>query len=364
MQKADALLCRTAEFLPTQKRSEFLGSSMNITSTRGTAAPVRLCTRSLLLAAGLAIALPVVAQSSADSELSEVTVTGSRVARSGFSAPTPTAVISADDVQRSAPIAIAEALTQMPSFRIASSPTTANTFADLRRMGRSARSCLSMEEGISFAIERHVDQRGATAMVERTELVTGGASASWGSDAVSGVVNIILRKDLEGFIGNFQGGISRLADDKSVMGSFAFGHKFGESTHLLVGAEYADSEGVGSAHPPEFARRWGEAGSLGNTSTTNGLPGTIYCARRAAFRLSRRRPHHFHSAHSHEPSLVACAVCSSCPMLHGSVRIWSVFGNRMIGGTDNEGRIHERRRADQVSDQSVYGDDARHPRHQ
>ena len=110
---------------------------MNITSTRGdVATPVWLCARSLLLAAGLVLALPAAAQSPADdSELGEVTVTGSRVARSGFAAPTPTAVVSADDVQRSAPIAIAEALTQMPSFRIASSPTTANTFADLRRMG-------------------------------------------------------------------------------------------------------------------------------------------------------------------------------------------------------------------------------------
>ena len=295
----------------------------------------------LLLAAGLALALPAVAQSPADdSELGEVTVTGSRVARSGFAAPTPTAVVSADDVQRSAPIAIAEALTQMPSFRIASSPTTANTFADLRRMG--AQRTLVLIDG-----RRHVPSQSngtvdlnvvPSAMVERTELVTGGASASWGSDAVSGVVNIILRKDLEGFIGNLQGGISRLDDDKSVMGSFAFGHRFGERTHLLVGAEYADSEGVGSAHPPEFARKWGEAGSVGNTSTTNGLPGTIYSHDVRRSTLSAGGLITSIPLTATNASLVALRGLQFLPNgSTGPFGFGQVFGNRMIGGTDNVG---------------------------
>lgn len=298
---------------------------------------------SVAVAVGLALALaqPAQAQEAGGEDLlTEVTVTGSRVERTGFVAPTPTSVVSSDDLQRTAPIAIAEALTQLPSFRIASSPVTANTFADLRRVG--AQRTLVLVDG-----RRHVPSQSngtvdlnvvPAAMVERTEVVTGGASASWGSDAVSGVVNIVLRKDLEGFIGNVQGGISRYNDNETLSGSFAFGHRLGDRTHLLVGAEYANSEGVGSSHPPEFARPWGINGSVGNTSTTNGLPGTIhaYDVRRST--LSPGGLIISVPLTATNPSLVALRGLQFLPNGQtGRFGFGQVFGNRMIGGTDNAG---------------------------
>jgi iron complex outermembrane recepter protein len=298
---------------------------------------------SVSVAVGLAVALSQAAQAQQPAEdelLGEVTVTGSRVERTGFSAPTPTAVVSQEDLQRSAPIAISEALTQIPSFRIASSPVTANTFADLRRVG--AQRTLVLIDG-----RRHVPSQSngtvdlnvvPAAMVERTEVVTGGASASWGSDAVSGVVNIVLRKDLEGFIGNVQGGISKYDDNESLMGSFAFGHKLGEKTHLLIGAEYANSEGVGSTHPPEFSRPWGASGSVGNTSTTNGLPGTIYASDVRRSTLSPGGLIISVPLTATNPNLVALRGLQFLP--NGQTAPFGfgqVFGNRMIGGTDNVG---------------------------
>ena len=249
-------------------------------------------------------------------------------------------MVSQEDLQRTAPIAISEALTQMPSFRIASSPVTANTFADLRRVG--AQRTLVLIDG-----RRHVPSQSngtvdlnvvPAAMVERTELVTGGASASWGSDAVSGVVNIVLRKDLEGFIGNVQGGISKYDDNESLLGSFAFGHKLGERTHLLIGAEYANSEGVGSTHPPEFSRPWGASGSVGNTSTTNGLPGTIYASDVRRSTLSPGGLIISVPLTATNPNLVALRGLQFLP--NGQTAPFGfgqVFGNRMIGGTDNVG---------------------------
>ena len=298
------------------------------------------CIVATAVAAAIAQGAAAQQQPQDDAELGEVTVTGSRVERTGFSAPTPTAVMSSKELESAAPIAISEALTQIPSFRISSSPVTANTFADLRRIGPQR--TLVLVDG-----RRHVPSQSngtvdlnvvPSAMVERTELVTGGASASWGSDAVSGVVNIILRKDLEGFVGNVQGGMSRYNDNESVSGSFAFGHRLGERTRFLVGAEYAKLEGVGSSHPPEFARPWGEAGSVGNTSTTNGLPGTIYAHDVRRSTLSPGGLIISVPLTATNPNLVALRGLQFLP--NGQTAPFGfgqVFGNRMIGGTDNEG---------------------------
>jgi len=295
----------------------------------------------LTLAVALALASAATAQNAPqDEELGEFTVTGSRIERSGFAAPTPTAVVTAEDLQRSAPIAIAEALAQMPSFRIASSPVTANTFANLRNVGPQR--TLVLLDG-----RRHVPSQSngtvdlnvvPAAMVERTELVTGGASASWGSDAVSGVVNIVLRKNLEGFIGNVQGGISKYNDNETLQGSFAFGHKFGERTRLLIGAEYANSEGVGSSHPPELARNFGINGSVGNTSTTNGQPGTIYAYDVRRSTLSPGGLIISVPLAATNPNLVALRGLQFLPNGQTSkFGFGQVYGNRMIGGTDNAG---------------------------
>jgi outer membrane cobalamin receptor len=63
-------------------------------------------------------------------------------------------------------------------------------------------------------------------LLQRVDVVTGGASASWGSDAVSGVVNFILDKRFEGFKLNLNGGITTYADDPHAQVQFAAGTSF------------------------------------------------------------------------------------------------------------------------------------------
>ena len=78
------------------------------------------------------------------------------------------------------------------------------------------------------------------ALVDHVEVVTGGASASWGSDAVSGVVNVILKKDLTGFQADVQGGISDHGDNQEPKTSVAFGEPFADGRgHFTVAAEYS-----------------------------------------------------------------------------------------------------------------------------
>ena len=214
-------------------------------------------------------------------DVGEVVVTASRVQAAGFTAPTPTSVIGSAEVQRTAPIQISETLRYLvPSFRTSGATSTPNVYANLRGVG--AQRTLVLVDG-----RRHVPTQGdgtldlnvvPTALIERAEVVTGGASASWGSDAVTGVVNLILNKKLDGLQGSIQGGISHYGDAETFAASLAGGHSFGK-LHVIAGAEYSRDNGIGNYQYPDFSRPWTREarGSVGNTAfATNGLPGTIY----------------------------------------------------------------------------------------
>ncbi|RZM31781.1 MAG: TonB-dependent receptor, partial [Sphingomonas sp.] len=114
-------------------------------------------------------------------------------------------------------------------------------------------------------------------LVKRVDVVTGGASASYGSDAVGGVVNFITDTRFTGFKGNIQGGITNYGDDQQALVQAAFGKSLlGDRLHLIVSAEYDHEDGVG---PGDFGtdlakgRDWYRATTLVNTGqANNGLP--------------------------------------------------------------------------------------------
>jgi len=210
----------------------------------------------------------------------EITVTGSRISSAGFQAPTPTTVIGAEALDRTAPLNVEEVLTNVPAFRSSSQASTAAVYANLRGIGASR--TLVLVDGrrrVPTYSDGTFDLGTVpSALLERVEVVTGGASASWGSDAVAGVVNLILRDDLEGVVGSAQYGISKYGDDESWQASVAAGTSFaGGRGHVLVGGEYSRSSGVDGLGPPWLSRPWSGRGVVGNSNfATNGLPGTIY----------------------------------------------------------------------------------------
>ena len=84
-------------------------------------------------------------------------------------------------------------------------------------------------------------------LLQRVDVVTGGASASWGSDAVSGVVNFVFDKKYEGFKMNVNGGISNYADDPKAQVQFAAGTGFaGGRAHIEVSGEFTSEAGINS----------------------------------------------------------------------------------------------------------------------
>ncbi|MET0291406.1 MAG: TonB-dependent receptor [Steroidobacteraceae bacterium] len=285
-----------------------------------------------IVAAVVAGLVATAASAQESTELEAVVVTASRVQLSGFTAPTPTTVLGEEQVKLTAPTQVADVLSLVPSFRTTGQPASATVYADLRGIGPQRTLILvNGRRHVPTFSDGTVDLGVIPAiLIERTEVVTGGASASWGSDAVSGVINLILKNDLQGLEGTFQGGVSDRGDDENVLGSLAGGTSFaGGRGHALIGAEYSRSDGVRSLQPPHRSRPWSGRGAVGNAGfATNGLPGTLYVAD------SRR-------ADVYDGGLITSGPLRGTTFLPnggtGTFGYGQVFGNAMIGGTDNAG---------------------------
>lgn len=221
----------------------------------------------------------------AATEASEIVVTGSRVARSGFTAPTPVTAVSSAEMEQRAPTTIADTLATIPSFRSSNTPQTSGVTtrgggiitADLRALGTTR--TLVLVDGHRFVpsgSDGVVDLKLIPQLlIDSVEVVTGGASAAYGSDAVAGVVNFKLNTRLRGIRGSVQGGISEYGDAKSLRASLAAGGAVADGRlTYLVGVDYSKFYGVGN----QYSRPWGrrEVGLVVNPLfATNGLPNYI-----------------------------------------------------------------------------------------
>ncbi|OYW81434.1 MAG: TonB-dependent receptor, partial [Asticcacaulis sp. 32-58-5] len=142
-----------------------------------------------------------------EAEPQTVVVTGSRLANRGFKAPTPVTVVDAEEVKLTGTQNVETLLNSTPQFiGSQNNGPTANTVpggtATLNMRGFGAQRNLVLVNGRRFAISG-TDQVTdintiPAALIKRTEVVTGGSSAVYGSDAITGVVNFIMRDDFDG----------------------------------------------------------------------------------------------------------------------------------------------------------------------
>jgi len=200
------------------------------------------------------------AQQSVDE--STILVTGSRV-RSAFRAPTPTLSVGASEIQDRAASSIVTLLQESPAVNTARSNAASNgvrtqtagaNFVDLRGLGPAR--TLVLVDGRRFVPMMPSSSAPGqplqvdinllpTMMVERMDIVTGGASAQWGSDAIAGVVNLILRHNYEGLQGELQQGISQEGDRNELrigaLGGFSFAQGRG---NVVVSGDYIRSDGL------------------------------------------------------------------------------------------------------------------------
>jgi iron complex outermembrane receptor protein len=240
-------------------------------------APTPLKTRNLLtlltawLIAGAADAADVAPGSTATAKESEVVkletfnVSGSHIkGASTFTSPTPVLVVTYENLMAVAPVNLAEGLKQLPSIAPGGGQTvgggTGNNsanFLNLRALGITR--TLTLLDGRRFTPSGPTGQVDANlipqGLVDRVDVVNGGASAAYGSDAVGGVVNFVLNKEFTGFKSDVVWGQSQRGDNQEYKAAVTYGTDYLKGRgHLVFSGEYAVSKGV-NGDARDFRRR-------------------------------------------------------------------------------------------------------------
>lgn len=187
----------------------------------------------------------------------DIVVTGTRVIRDGYQAPTPTSVVGAAEIASKAPANIADFVNELPSLASSATPRTTVyqlssgnygvNALNLRNLGANRTLVLLDGQRVgNSTLGGLVDINNfPQALIKRVDVVTGGASADWGSDAVAGVVNFVLDTNYTGVKGTAQTGITTYGDDASYNVSLTAGTKFaGDRGHIIFSAERNYNDGI------------------------------------------------------------------------------------------------------------------------
>ena len=196
----------------------------------------------------------------ADGSQDTITVTGTRI--SDFDAPTPVTAFDEQELDRKAVFRISDLIVDVPAFvphqNIGKfSEAIGTSYFNLRGLGFAR--TLTLLDGRRLAptspdgiVDTNVIP---VSLIKRVEIVTGGASAAYGSDAVSGVVNMTLDHEFEGVKGDIQYGISTYDDVSAPSLSLAAGHAFADGRlHIVAGFDFYDNNG----QLEQSARPWGD----------------------------------------------------------------------------------------------------------
>ena len=201
------------------------------------------------ISAALSLPAVVVAQSG---DIDEIVVTGSRIpADPNVISSVPIQSLNAEDIRNSGEINIADIVADIPaliSSQTAENSTTGANSLNLRGLGGDR--TLTLVNG-----RRHVAGfRGSQAvdtgtipraLVRSVEVTTGGASAVYGADAVTGVVNFILRDDFEGFQVDIQQGLPERGDGRTTAVDATWGMNFDDDRgNVAVSLSFEDDTGI------------------------------------------------------------------------------------------------------------------------
>lgn len=177
-----------------------------------------------------------------------IIVTGTRIANGGFESPTPVNVVNTDELIKRAPGTLADALNQLPVFQNSINSnqqqfTQGNrqrtgNYLNLRALGTQR--VLVLQDGQRLPVTGTNGGVDASLipqlLTQRIDVVTGGASAAYGSDAVSGVVNFIIDKHFEGIKAQGQFGLASRGYNKSYRLGLAAGTALADDRLHLIGS--------------------------------------------------------------------------------------------------------------------------------
>jgi outer membrane receptor protein involved in Fe transport len=229
-----------------------------------------------------------------DRNIDVVVVTGSRIVRPNVESPVPVTTITGAEIFETGSTSIGDLLNDLPALRSTFSQSNSSRFLgttglnllDLRGLGTQR--TLVLVNG-----RRHVssDILGSAAspdintfpadLVDRIDVVTGGSSAVYGSDAIAGVVNFVLKKDYQGLEFRGQGGDSQERDASNYYGSVLYGRNFMEDRgNIAFNLEYAEQEPFFASDRRNLARQGNfvvvDEDPPGTPNGSDGVPDRLY----------------------------------------------------------------------------------------
>jgi len=284
---------RCSRLLRGTVRLVFLIEEKGVLMTRS-----RLFTASSLAAIGVALLLPASAaaqapqapqepeQAAHGGEVGEdaIVVTGSRINVAGYQAPTPVTVVGEAQITRDAKPSIGDVIREMPAVGSSNSPsngqgsngivagTSGMDTLNLRSLGTNRTLVLfDGQRVVNSNISGGVDIGTIpTMLVQRVDIVTAGASAAWGSDAVSGVVNLVLNKKFTGVKLSADYSNTNEWDYRRIRFQGAAGTSFADDRgHVVFGATYQDSPETVFANQRSWNRYTGLMQNPAYTATNN-----------------------------------------------------------------------------------------------
>lgn len=224
---------------------------------------------------------PVIAAAADDDPLAEVTVTGSRIARRDNEASSPIVTVSQEVITQTSNLGLESALNQLPQFVPAQTQFSSgdiqslayNTpgIASLNLRGLGANRNLVLIDG------RRAQPANAllvvdintipSAAVENIEIISGGASATYGADAMGGVTNFKLKHNFEGFNLNVQRSITEQGGGAETKISGLIGGSFGEGGNVMLGIEGAKRDEILTVDRDFYLRGYLDPGTPSGTSS-------------------------------------------------------------------------------------------------
>ncbi|MGM0429528.1 MAG: TonB-dependent receptor plug domain-containing protein [Pseudomonadota bacterium] len=191
-----------------------------------------------------------------------IQVTGSRIGRIGAEAPSPVTVIDGDDLVSTGAMNIGEVLSRLPA--LATTFTLANSGRFIGTAGINTLNLRNMGTDRTLVLvngKRHVSSDPGSSSVDtntipstwvdRVEIITGGASAVYGADAVTGVVNFILKDNVEGLDVSATRGYAENSDYSNEKYTFSYGTNFGGGRgNIAFSAEYNAQDSLNALDNP------------------------------------------------------------------------------------------------------------------
>ncbi len=233
----------------------------------------KTCLMASTLVAGLAVTAPATAQDDAQSSEETIVVTGSRILRRDAEAESPILTVTQEDITTSGSITVDHYLNTLPqvtpnlSSQSNNPSSNGRAFIDLRGLG-TGRNLVLMDgrRPMGSTSAGTVDTNTIpAALIERVEIITGGAAATYGADAVSGVINFVMRDSFEGAMFDGQYRLTEEGD----------GQEWGAD--FTLGADFDDGRGNAVFNASYFSRddmyKGARAFSAQASSATGTFPG-------------------------------------------------------------------------------------------